>query len=119
MDKRLISVANINTQFFAVLLIPKHQTLKLMVDTTVAIVEKIDELVELHTMVVDLLEQNGAIFNSTGRHITMDEMFRHIVQFKKSEVCCTKAHVSVMIRAWHVFPNSEYFGGKGDTRDVS
>lgn len=46
----------------AVLVTPKHQAK--LGDTAVILVEKTDELLKQHTLIVDLLEQNGAIFNT-------------------------------------------------------
>ena len=86
----------------AVLVKPKHQAK--LGDTTVILVEKTDELAELHTMVVDLLEQNGAIFNTPA--FTREGFLPHCTIQKSGML--QKDVVIDELALVDMFPNSDW-----------
>jgi hypothetical protein len=73
-------------------------------DTEVILVEKTDELVGLHTQVVDLLEQNGAIFNTPA--FTREGFLPHCTIQKSGML--QKNVVIDELALVDMFPNSDW-----------
>jgi len=85
-----------------VLIKPKQQST--LGDTSVVLVEKTEELVSLHLLLVGLLEQNGAVFNTPA--FTKSGFLPHCT-IQKSGQLQTSIEISELSLV-DIFPNSNW-----------